>query len=106
VTAADLKCPNCGSAGVAGKQTGELVCSQCGGTFTFKEGEARLAGLDEYDQLKGKVEQLETHQVETDELLSRMRPKDDHPDHEDPDEEVETEEEEPNDNDFDEDEDW
>lgn len=75
--AKELKCPNCGAAAVQ-KQDGCCVCTnkECGGTFTFKEGEARLAGVGEYEQLKGKVEQIEAHQAEIDELVGR-KPKPD-----------------------------
>jgi uncharacterized Zn finger protein (UPF0148 family) len=53
----EYHCPNCGAAAVA-KDDGSLVCSKCGGTFTFQEGEAHLAGVGEYDKLKGDVDQL------------------------------------------------
>lgn len=83
--AKDLKCPNCGVAAIEG-ETG-LVCPKCGGTFTFTEGEARLAGVGEYDQLKGRVDAMEAHQAELDELLGRN--KDGAPGPADPDEEHE-----------------
>jgi len=65
---ADLKCPNCGAAGVAGAG-GKTVCPQCGGSFTFEAGEAHLAGVAEFDQLKGKVEKLEAENAELRKLL-------------------------------------
>ena len=49
-----LKCPNCGVAGHA-KADGSVVCPQCGGTFTFKAGEAKLADVGEFDRTKAKV---------------------------------------------------
>jgi ribosomal protein S27AE len=66
--AKDLTCPNCGAAAV-GKQDGSCVCPECGGTFTFQEGEARLAGVGEYDQLKGDVDQLKAGQEELRQLV-------------------------------------
>jgi len=57
---ADLKCPNCGSATVAGDD-GRRICthSACGGSFVWKDGDARLVATGEYEALKGRVEQLE-----------------------------------------------
>jgi uncharacterized Zn finger protein (UPF0148 family) len=55
--AKELKCPNCGAAAVP-KEDGSLVCPTCGGTFTFKEGEARLAKAGEFDQVKADIEEL------------------------------------------------
>jgi len=51
----DLKCPCCGTPGVPG-EGGKVVCSQCGGTYTFIAGEAKLTGVAEFDQLKKTVE--------------------------------------------------
>jgi len=68
--AKELKCPNCG-AGAVEKEGGGLVCPACGGTFTFREGEARLEGIGEYERLKGKVDQIEAHQAEIDALLGK-----------------------------------
>lgn len=66
--ATELKCPNCGTPAV-GFEDGKVVCVHCGGTFTFVEGEARLAGVGEYDQLK---ETVESHAADIDELKQRL----------------------------------
>lgn len=69
----ELKCPNCGAVAVP-KEDGSCVCPKCGGTFSFKDGEAHLANVGEYDQLKGKVDQLEAGQAELRELLGKPEP--------------------------------
>lgn len=101
--AQELKCPNCGAGAVA-KEGGGLVCTnrECGGSFTFQEGEARLKGVGEYEKLQGKVDKLEAHQAEIDELLGRAKPEEHripetldgtHPDEEDLDQDEDDEEE-------------
>jgi len=52
---ADLKCPGCGAKSVAG-QDGRRICPECGGSFEFVAGEAKLAGVAEFDQLKKTVD--------------------------------------------------
>lgn len=56
-----VKCPNCGTECIL-KEDGSAVCAGCGGTFTFQEGEARLAGIGEYDQLKKDVDDIKARQ--------------------------------------------
>ncbi len=76
--AKELHCPNCGAACVP-KEDGSTVCPSCGGTFHFKEGEAHLVDVGEYDRLKGKVNQLEAGQAELRELLGKPAAKPDDP---------------------------
>lgn len=73
--ARELKCPNCGAATVP-KEDGSCVCAGCGGTFTFKDGEAHLTNVGEYDKLKGRVDHLETSQAEIAALLGQRPPRD------------------------------
>ena len=56
---ADLKCPNCSGPVVAGKE-GEMVCTSaaCGGRFVWKDGDRKLAGVGDFDKLRGDVDQL------------------------------------------------
>jgi DNA-directed RNA polymerase subunit RPC12/RpoP len=78
--AKEYKCPNCGSPTIR-KENGEHVCTnkECGGTFVFKEGEAHLTGVGEYEQLAGKVEKLEADQQDLRELLGTPDPAPDEP---------------------------
>jgi len=34
------------------------VCSTCGGTFVFHQGEAKLKGMEEFDKLRADVDEL------------------------------------------------
>jgi uncharacterized Zn finger protein (UPF0148 family) len=53
----ELKCPNCGTAAIP-RENGDCVCATCGGTFTFKAGEARLKNAGELDKLQADVDEL------------------------------------------------
>jgi uncharacterized Zn finger protein (UPF0148 family) len=53
----ELKCPNCQFPALV-KEDGSAVCSHCGGTFTFKAGEAHLSNVGEFDAVKRDVEEL------------------------------------------------
>ena len=53
--AKELRCPSCFEK-VQPKADGSVVCAYCGGTFVWKEGEARLADVAEFDKLKSQVE--------------------------------------------------
>jgi len=55
--ATELKCPNCGTPAIP-KDGGDCVCATCGGTFTFKAGEARLKNVGELDKLQADVDEL------------------------------------------------
>ena len=99
--AKELKCPNCGAA-VVKKEDGSYVCTDqgCGGTFTFKEAEAKLTGVGEYELLKGKVEKHDADLVAIRELLGKNDPP------AEADEEPEQDQEESEDNEHDEEEEW
>ncbi len=56
--ATELKCPNCGSPAAAAEAGKKIVCTSCGGSFVFEQGEAKLAGVGEIDQIKADVEEL------------------------------------------------
>ncbi len=66
----ELKCPNCGSPALA-KEGGKYVCTniECGATFTFQEGEARLTAVGEYEALRKDVDHIKSRQGEIDKLL-------------------------------------
>lgn len=91
-----LKCPGCGSDGVPGAD-GKVVCSACGGSFTFTEGEARLADVAEFDQLKKKVEEQSTEISELKKQLGQeptpAKPSEDPPEDLPEDEEADDEDE-------------
>lgn len=54
---ADYKCPNCG--GPTSKNGDRYVCTgECGGSFEFKAGEAKVTNVGEIDALKADVEEL------------------------------------------------
>jgi len=62
-----MRCPNCG-AGVIADKDGRLVCPECGGSFAWQNGKAKLTDVAEFDKIKtdvGKlgesVEQIKTH---------------------------------------------
>jgi hypothetical protein len=40
------------------KEDGTAVCSHCGGSFTWKAGEAKLTQVGEFDAIKADVEEL------------------------------------------------
>lgn len=54
----ELKCPNCGPGTKTHKSEKGIVCEQCGGTFTFIAGEAKLKEIGELDKVKADVEEL------------------------------------------------
>jgi uncharacterized Zn finger protein (UPF0148 family) len=53
----ELKCPNCGTP-AAGKEGVKIVCAQCGGTFEYTAGEAKLTAVGEIDKIRTDVEEL------------------------------------------------
>jgi hypothetical protein len=53
---AQLKCPNCGADVIAGKDQ-RMICTKCGGSFAWQEGDVKLVGVGEYEKLAGVVEQ-------------------------------------------------
>lgn len=55
---AELKCPNCQAGPVMAGADGRMICPKCGGSFVWKEGDIKLVGAGEYDELKGQVKQL------------------------------------------------
>ena len=71
----EMRCPNCLER-VQVKGDGSAVCAACGGTFRFEEGQAKLAGVSEFDTLKKTVALqsclLYTSPSPRDGLLSRM----------------------------------
>jgi uncharacterized Zn finger protein (UPF0148 family) len=56
--ATELKCPNCGTPAAIGKEGVKIVCSQCGGTFEYSAGEAKLTAVGEIDKIRTDVEEL------------------------------------------------
>ncbi|MCU0916907.1 MAG: hypothetical protein MUC88_20455 [Planctomycetes bacterium] len=51
-------CPNCGPGTKTHASEKGTVCEQCGGTFTYVAGEAKLHQIGELDQLRADVEEI------------------------------------------------
>jgi len=59
--------------GVAGTDD-SFACPSCGGSFTFKAGEAKLTGVGELDELRNKVASHDADLVELKKALPASRP--------------------------------
>jgi len=64
----DMRCPNC-AAKVAVKSNGECVCAECGGTFQWKAGDAKLTGAADWDAVKSELAEIRKSNAELRALL-------------------------------------
>jgi ribosomal protein L37AE/L43A len=60
----ELMCPNCGTKALSKERGAKIVCTACGGTFSYVAGEAKLQAVGELDKLTNDVEQLKAGQAE------------------------------------------
>jgi len=72
-----MRCPNCGAGVSAPGQDGKIVCGECGGSFVWQDGKARLAGVGELDKLREDVTGLQETMNEIQARLPKPRRDDD-----------------------------
>jgi hypothetical protein len=54
----ELQCPNCGPGTKTHQSEQGTVCEQCGGTFTFAAGEAKVKEVGRLDQLEADLQEI------------------------------------------------